>query len=86
MTEITIKINTENFIKPLKIDYCEECIFLDCYAVTRKTGSDLITGACYFDGIGNWYNDNQINHERNYLTNIVAWRKLPDPYTGESEG
>lgn len=52
----------------------------DCYAVTQKIGSDLIVSACYFDGIKTWHNDNWINHERNYLTDIVAWMPLPEPY------
>ena len=54
----------------------------DCYTVTRQIGSDLIVDACYFDGIGNWHNDKQINHERNYLTNVVAWMPPPNPYQG----
>lgn len=52
----------------------------DCYAVTRQIGSDLIVDACFFDGTNTWHNDNRINHERNYLTNIVAWMPLPKPY------
>lgn len=27
MAEVTIKINTKNIIDPLKLDYCEACIF-----------------------------------------------------------
>lgn len=27
MAEVTIKINTGNFINPLKFDYCEACVF-----------------------------------------------------------
>ena len=57
----------------------------DCYDVTRQIGSDLIVSACYFDGINNWHNDNWINHERNYLTDIVAWLPRPEPYKAESE-
>lgn len=57
----------------------------DCYAVTRQIGSDLIVDACFFDGTNTWHNDNRINHERNYLTNIVAWMPLPEPYKAESE-
>ena len=48
------------------------------YVVTRQIGSNSITSACYFDGINTWYNDNRINHERNYLTNIVAWMSSPE--------
>ena len=57
----------------------------DCYAVTRQIGSDLIVSACYFDGINNWHDDNWINHERNYLTDIVAWLPLPEPYKEEEQ-
>lgn len=52
----------------------------DCYRVTRKIGSDLIVDACFFDGTNTWHNDNRINHERNYLTDIVAWMPKPEPY------
>ena len=57
----------------------------DCYTVTRKIGNDLIVDACFFDGINTWHNDNRINHERNHLTNIVAWMPMPEPYKAESE-
>jgi hypothetical protein len=52
----------------------------DCYTVTRKIGDDLIVDACFFDGINTWHNDNRINHERNYLTDIIAWMPLPKTY------
>lgn len=55
----------------------------DCYAVTRKIGDDLIVSACYFDGINIWHDDNWINHERNYLTDIIAWCELPEEYKPE---
>lgn len=58
----------------------------DCYIVTRQIGSDLIVDACFFDGINTWHNDKWINHERNYVTNIVAWMPKPQPYMVESEG
>ena len=57
----------------------------DCYTVTRKIGSDLIVSACYFDGINTWHDDNWINHERNYLTDIIAWCELPEEYKSKSE-
>lgn len=57
----------------------------DCYDVTRQIGSDLIVSACYFDGIDTWHNGNWINHERNYLTDVVAWMPRPKPYKAESE-
>lgn len=56
-----------------------------CYAVTERIGSDLITSVCFFDRPNTWYNDNRINHERNCLTNIVAWMPLPEPCKTESE-
>lgn len=56
----------------------------DCYDVTRKSGSDLIVSSCYFDGI-NWHNGNWTNYERNYVTDVVAWMPLPEPYKAESE-
>lgn len=55
----------------------------DCYDVTRQSGSDLIVSTCYFDGI-NWHNGNWINHERNYLTDVVAWMPRLEPYKAES--
>lgn len=58
----------------------------DCYAVTRKIGSDLITDTCFFDGTDTWHNDNRINYERNNLIDIVAWMPLPESYRVESEG
>lgn len=57
----------------------------DCYAVTKAIGSDLVTGACFFDRPNIWYDDNRRNLERNYLTNIVAWMPMPEPYKAESE-
>ena len=57
----------------------------DCYNVTRQNEDDLIVDSCYFDGINTWHNGNWINDERNYLTDIVAWMPLPEPYNVESE-
>lgn len=57
----------------------------DRYTVTRQIGDDLIVSACYFDGINNWHNDNWINHERNYVRDIVAWMEKPQPYKKEGE-
>ena len=62
------------------------------YIVTRRLFDNQIdtepyymVDACYFDGSNTWHNDNRINHERNYLTDIIAWMPLPEPYR-ESEG
>ena len=52
----------------------------DCYAVTEKIGDDSIVKGCFYDRTGNWHDDNWINHERNYLTNIVAWMPMPKSY------
>lgn len=57
----------------------------DCYTVTRQIGDVLIVDACYFDGTNTWHNDKWVNHERNYVTNIVAWMEQPQPYRPESE-
>lgn len=47
--------------------------------------SVILTDANYYDGCGEWYNDNRINWGRELVTNkIVAWRPLPEPYKTES--
>lgn len=62
---------------------------LGVYNVTRKLNEGetiyFISGASYFDGQNTWYADTGINHGRPYLTDVIAWRPLPEPYT-ESEG
>ena len=42
-----------------------------------------IVDACYFDGFNTWHDDTRVNHERKYLTDVVAWRELPEPWRGE---
>jgi hypothetical protein len=49
--------------------------------------SAILVDANYYDGNGDWYNDNRINWSRVLVTNrIVAWMPLPEPYKAESEG
>lgn len=44
--------------------------------------SAILTDANYYDGNGDWYNDNRINWGRDLVTNkIVAWMPLPIPYS-----
>lgn len=59
---------------------------LGVYNVTRKLNEGetiyFISGASYFDGQNTWYADTGINHGRPYLTDIIAWQPLPEPYKG----
>ena len=60
------------------------------YIVTREFNDGFecvdLVDACYFDGTSTWYNDNRINHSREYLDKkIKAWMYLPQPYRTESE-
>ena len=48
--------------------------------------SAILTDANYYDGDGDWYNDNRINWGRERTSDkIVAWMPLPEPYKAESE-
>lgn len=48
--------------------------------------SAILTDTNYYDGCGEWYNDNRINWDRKLVTNkIVAWMSLPEPYKGKNE-
>lgn len=51
-----------------------------CYNVTRIIEGTLISDVCYFDGQNTWHRDVCVNHGRPYLTDIIAWRPLPEPY------
>lgn len=57
---------------------------LGVYNVTRKLkeGETIysISSASYFDGQNTWHADTGINHGRQYLTDIIAWQPLPEPY------
>lgn len=61
------------------------------YIVTRKiyecpdTIPIIISDESWFDGQNTWHNDNRINHNREYLSDVIAWMPLPEPYKGESE-
>ena len=61
------------------------------YNVTRKiydcpdTAPIIMSDESYFDGQNTWYNDNRINHQRKYLSDVIAWKPLPTPYKLESE-
>ena len=61
------------------------------YIVTRKiydcpdTAPIIMSDESWFDGQNTWHNDNRINHERRYLSDVIAWMPLPQPYKGESE-
>lgn len=50
------------------------------YNVTRLVNDAFISDSAYFDGQDTWHNDNRVNHTRPYLTDIVAWQPLPEPY------
>ena len=62
------------------------------YIVTRKiydcpdTAPIIMSDESWFDGQNTWHNDNRINHERGYLSDVIAWMPLPAPFdTQESE-
>ena len=54
------------------------------YVVTRNISDGFecrnITDACYFDGADTWHDDTRVNHSREYLTDVIAWMPLPEPY------
>lgn len=59
------------------------------YIVTRKiydcpdTAPIIMSDESWFDGQDTWHNDNRINHERGYLSDVIAWMPLPGPYKEE---
>lgn len=60
------------------------------YIVTREFNDGFecadLTDACYFDGTSTWYDDNRINHSREYVDKkIKAWMPLPKPYREDDE-
>ena len=60
----------------------------DVYRVTRYYPKNVMNpkyfvDVCFFDGSNTWYNDNRINHERDYANNVIAWQENPEPYKGE---
>lgn len=59
------------------------------YNVTRKISDGFvcrnISDTCYYDGSNTWHDDTRVNHERRYITDVIAWMPLPKPYGGEQE-
>ena len=57
------------------------------YNVTRTISDGFecrnISDSCYFDGANTWHDDTRVNHERRYLTDVIAWKPLPEPYQEE---
>lgn len=53
------------------------------YNVTRHIDGHFISDSAYFDGQNTWHSDNRVNHSRPYLTDVIAWRPLPEPYRPE---
>jgi hypothetical protein len=48
--------------------------------------SAILIDANYYDGCGDWYNDNRINWDRKLVTDkIVAWMPRPESYKTGSE-
>ena len=41
---------------------------------------NYIVTCAYFDGQNTWHNDNRVNHGRPYLTDVIAWKTLDEPY------
>ena len=65
--------------------------FAGVYLVTRYFPNNVmnptyLVDACFFDGTDTWHNDNRINHDRKYLTNVVAWLEEPEPYKASPTG
>ena len=56
------------------------------YNVTRIIDGTRITDASYFDGQNTWHRDTGVNHGRPYLTDIIAWQELPEPYKADMRG
>ena len=79
--------------KPNKWIPCSERLpnFAGVYLVTRYFPNNVmnptyLVDACFFDGTDTWHNDNRINHDRKYLTNVVAWLEEPEPYKASPTG
>ena len=56
------------------------------YNVTRYIDGHFISDSSYFDGQNTWHSDNRVNHSRPYLTDVIAWQPLPEPYRPERSG
>ena len=59
------------------------------YNVTRKISDGFvcrnISDTCYYDGSNTWHDDTRVNHERRYITDVIAWMPLPEPWKGETK-
>ena len=61
------------------------------YIVTRKiydcpdTAPIIMSDESWFDGQNTWHNDNRINHDRGYLSDVIAWMPLPKAYSEVEE-
>ena len=53
------------------------------YNVARRIDGHFISDSSYFDGQNTWHSDNRVNHSRPYLTDVIAWQPLPEPYRPE---
>ena len=53
------------------------------YNVARHIDGRFISDSSYFDGQNTWHSDNRVNHSRPYLTDVIAWHPLPEPYCPE---
>lgn len=57
------------------------------YCITRKINDGeriyYIPDSAYWDGISTWHDDTRVNHSRPYLTNVIAWMPLSEPYKEE---
>lgn len=53
------------------------------YNVARHIDGRFISDSSYFDGQNTWHSDNRVNHSRPYLTDVIAWRPIPEPYCPE---
>lgn len=56
------------------------------YNVARHIDGHFISDSSYFDGQNTWHSDNRVNHSRPYLTDVIAWQPLPEPYRPERNG
>lgn len=56
------------------------------YNVARHIDGHFISDSSYFDGQNTWHSDNRVNHSRPYLTDVIAWQPLPEPYRPERSG
>lgn len=81
--EVLEKMETENRWIPVSERLPQTCTM---YIVTRKiydcpdTAPIIMSDESWFDGQNTWHNDNRINHDREYLSDVIAWMPLPEPY------